>query len=144
MKGNQAKQEITKLHPHLGCRFFKVHHYAYSLDLCYTFSPGFTNWIKKQDTTNKKTCPDNKLLSFIIWAEILLSASHLLVKMSVNGGVAGSDFCLYLLMESNFMVVCCCSLLVLAMFRSMFHSHLCQYFFWAVYITCGCMTRDKH
>lgn len=63
-------------------------------------------------------CSDNKPLS--ARAEILLNAPHLLVKMLGNREVAGSDFCLYLLVESNFMMNCYCGLLVLAMFRSMF------------------------
>lgn len=58
-----------------------------------------------------------------------------------NGGVAGGDVCLHLLVESNFMVNCYCSLLVLVMFRSM-NGHMLASNCSEQEVTCGRMTTN--
>lgn len=63
-------------------------------------------------------------------------------EMLGNGEVAGSDFCLYFLVESNFMVICYCSLLVLIMCKSMF-IHILARNSSEHEVIYGCMTRDK-
>ena len=60
----------------------------------YIYSP----WGRKEPDRTER-------LSLKSWAEIL-GACHLLLKMLVNRGEVGSHFCLSLLVESNFMVIC--------------------------------------